>query len=60
MIYATETMLSTDYHEIDPSPMATQALKMFAEIEARDTPTKRFRAFCEENPWAPECKLYED
>lgn len=60
MIYATDTMLSTDYHEIDPSPMATQAIRMFAEMEAKDTPTKRFRAYCEENPWAVECKIFED
>ena len=52
-------MLATDYHEIDPSPMATQALRMFEEEADAVNPTKRFAQFCEENPWAPECKIYE-
>ena len=48
-----------DYHEIDPSPLATQARKMFEEEALEKNPTRRFAIYCEENPWAPECKIYE-
>lgn len=53
-------MLSTDYHEIDPSPLATQAIRWLAETEKAEKPAAKFRAYCEEFPWAVECKLYED
>ena len=48
-----------DYQEIDPSAMATQQAKFFEELEAK-SPTTKFRIYCEENPWASECKIYED
>lgn len=25
-----------------------------------DTPTTRFKVYCEENPGAPQCRIYED
>lgn len=59
MIYST-AMLDQDYVEVDPSPLATQALKMFAQLEAKETPETKFKAYCKETPWAVECKIYED
>lgn len=50
-------MLSTEYQEIDPSPMATQQVKFFEE--RAQSPATFFERFCEEMPWAPECKMYE-
>jgi len=55
---SSSAMLSTDYHEIDPSPLATSTLKWFAERE-RVNPTVAFAKYCEENPWAVECKVYD-
>ena len=51
--------MNNDYIEIDPSPLATQALQLVAELEAAESPTVKFAKFCEETPWAPECKVYE-
>lgn len=51
-------MLTTEYQEIDPSPMATQQRKWFEERE-RVNPTVAFAKYCEEQPWAPECKIYD-
>ena len=56
MLHLT-TMLS-DYQEIDPSAMASQTQKFFEELDAKN-PTKQFAAYCEEYPWAPECKIYD-
>ena len=52
----------SDYVEIDPSPLATQAKKFVAEEEARRaaSPAGFYDRFCGENPSAPECKIYED
>ena len=52
------TMLE-DYQEIDPSPMASQQEKFFDEIENKSWRSK-YERFCEENPWDPECKIFED
>ena len=46
-----------DYHEIDPSGMATQQRKWLEEQEKN--PTVLFAKYCEEFPWAPECKIYD-
>jgi hypothetical protein len=48
-----------DYQEIDSSPMATQQEQFFEDKEAK-SPTTSFRNYCEQNPWALECKIYED
>lgn len=58
MTFAIHTMLTTEYQEIDPSPMATQQRKWFEERE-RVNPTVAFAKYCEEQPWAPECKIYD-
>ena len=50
--------MNNDYQEIDPSPLATSTLKWFAERE-RTNPTVQFAKYCEENPWAAECKVYD-
>ncbi len=56
MLHLT-TMLS-DYQEIDPSAMASQTQKFFEELDAKN-PTLRFAAYCEEYPWALECKVFD-
>lgn len=57
MMLSSITM-NNDYHEIDPSPLATSVLKWFAERE-RTNPTVQFAKYCEENPWAVECRVYD-
>ena len=56
MLQATEMI--SDYQEIDPSPMASQTQKFFEERDAQN-PTLRFSAYCGENPWALECKIFD-
>ena len=59
MMMISFTTMNQDYHEIDPSPLATSTLKWFQEQEDKVNPTRRFAQYCEENPWAPECKTYD-
>ena len=47
-----------DYQEIDPSAMATQQAKFLKEREANSWRAK-YERFCEENPWDPECKIFD-
>ena len=56
-----ETVYCNDYVEIDPSPLATQAKKFLAEEAKRAaSPASFYERFCNENPSAQECKIYED
>ena len=48
----------TDYQEIDACGMASQQQKFLDEWETKN-PTKAFARYCEEFPWAPECKVYD-
>lgn len=57
MTTASITAMETDYFEIDPSGMASQQLKWLDEWEKN--PTIQFARYCEEFPWAVECKMYE-
>lgn len=50
--------METEYFEIDHSAMAHETEKFFAEMEA-NSPTTKFAQYCEEFPWAPECKMYD-
>jgi len=50
--------MNTEYFEHDPSGMATQQRKFLEEWEAKN-PTKAFARYCEQFPWAPECKIYD-
>ena len=50
--------MNTDYHEIDPSAMATQQAKFLEERE-QSSWRARYERFCEENPWDPECRIYD-
>ena len=50
--------METEYFEIDHSAMAHETEKFFAEREA-NSPTTKFAQYCEEFPWAPECKMYD-
>lgn len=52
------TPMETEYFEIDHSAMAHETEKFFAEREA-NLPATKFAQYCEEFPWAPECKLYD-
>lgn len=56
------TVYNSDYIEIDPSPLATQGLKLLAEEEAKRkaSPAGFFDRFCDENPWAGECKIHDN
>lgn len=54
----TITPMDTEYFEIDHSAMAHEQEKFFAEREAA-SPARKFAEYCEEFPWAPECKLYD-
>jgi len=29
------------------------------EEEKKETPTEEFKKFCENEPWAPECKIFD-
>jgi len=51
--------MQLDYYEIDHSAMAHQQQKFLEEWE-KSTPTFKFAQYCEEFPWAVECKIYED
>ena len=51
-------MLDQNYEEIDPSPLASQTLKFFAELQAKEKPSY-WETFCELNSSAPECKTYD-
>ena len=53
---------TSDFAEVDASPLTTQTLKFFAELEAQKAETGRnfWDSFCELNSSAPECKVYED
>jgi len=51
--------MQTDYYEIDHSAMAHQQQKFLEEWE-KNNPTRKFASYCEEFPWAVECKIYED
>jgi len=54
-------MLS-EYYEIDHGALAHQQQKFLEEWEKnrKPTPTEVFAKYCEEFPWAVECKIYED
>ena len=47
-----------DYYETDSSPLASQTEKFFQEMEAVN-PTVQFARYCDEFPWAIECKIYD-
>lgn len=47
-----------DYHETDSSPLATQTKRFFEEKDSVN-PTIRFAKYCDEFPWALECKIYD-
>ena len=50
--------MNTDYHETDPSTMATQQAE---SLEAKEQTNwrARYEQFCEENPWDLECKIFD-
>lgn len=48
-----------DYYETDSSPLASATEKFFQEQQEAVNPTVRFAKYCEEFPWAPECKIYD-
>ena len=48
--------MNTEYYEIDHCAMAHQQQEFLKEW---DSPTARFARYCEEFPWAVECKMYE-
>ena len=50
--------MNSDYHEIDPSAMATQQQQFLEEREKNSWRAKYVR-FCEETPWDPECKMFD-
>ena len=52
-------MIDLDYYEHDSSPLATQTLQFFAQLEAKKQQFN-WEKFCELNSSAPECKVYED
>jgi len=54
---SSPTTMDFDYQEIDHCAMAHQQQKWFEERELN--PTVRFAKYCEEFPWAVECKIYE-
>ena len=49
--------MNTDYYEIDHCAMAHQQQEFLEEWDKN--PTVRFARYCEEFPWAVECKMYE-
>ena len=50
--------MNSDYHEIDHCAMAHEQQKWFEEREANSWRAK-YERFCEENPWDPECKIFD-
>ena len=55
-------MLDLNYFEHDSSPLATQTIQFFKELEAQKQRADRnfWEGFCELNSSAPECRIYED
>ncbi|MAH29397.1 MAG: hypothetical protein CL959_01780 [Euryarchaeota archaeon] len=56
-----EPMFDPEHFEHDVSPLASQTLKFFEELESRNETARNeyWNAFCELNVSAPECKTYE-
>tara|TARA_B100000035_G_C21027504_1_gene566857 strand:- start:1001 stop:1168 length:168 start_codon:yes stop_codon:yes gene_type:complete len=54
-------MFDPEHFEHDVSPLASQTLKFFEELESRNETARNeyWNAFCELNVSAPECKTYE-
>jgi hypothetical protein len=52
---------TSDYTEIDPSPLATQSRKFLAEQEAAEAakPSNFFARECLENPSSPHCRVFD-
>lgn len=55
------SILDIEYFEIDPSPLATQAIKFLAEQEAIEAakPSNFFERECIENPGSAHCRMYD-
>ena len=58
---ATESMFDLECFEADPSPLATQTIKFFNELEAEKAAAGQdfWERFCELDSSAPECKTYD-
>lgn len=58
---STPTVFDMDSFEYDPSPLATQTIKFFEELEAKKAATSKnfWEDYCELNASDPECKTYE-
>ena len=58
---ASPSMFDLEYYEADPSPLATQTVKFFNQLEAEKAATGQnfWESFCELNSSAPECKTYD-
>lgn len=55
-----ETVYTSDYQEIDASPLATQQRKYFEEYDAAPkSPVSFFDKECEINPSAKGCLIYD-
>ena len=54
---STPSMYELDSFEVDPSPLATQTLRFFEELQAKKRPF--WETFCELNASDPECKVFD-
>ena len=55
-----DTVYSSDYVEIDPSPMATQQSRYLADLKAVQAKASYWDVFCTTDPSAPECKVHDN
>lgn len=55
------TGLDMDYIETDSSPLASQTIRFFEELEAKKAATGRnfWDTYCELNSSDPECKVFD-
>ena len=53
--------MDMDYIEVDSSPLASQTIKFFEELEAQKAITGRnfWDTYCELNSSDPECKVFD-
>lgn len=55
-----ETVYTSDYQEIDASPLSTQQRKYFEEYDAAPkSPVNFFEEDCKKNPSAKGCLIYD-
>lgn len=61
LVISTPTAFDMDFFEHDSSPLATQTIQFFEELEAQKAATGKnfWEGYCELHASDPECKVYD-